>query len=151
PGVSFAHGDAQALPFPDGTFDLVTNIESSHSYPQVARFFAEALRVLRPGGTFCYTDNLFVRPGNATAADRRTHLAAAGFEVLEATEITEEVARGVLASSLDLMTFFVDTIDAGRTNAQRVARLLYGITISPYALYTTGKLRYFRWRLRKPA
>jgi SAM-dependent methyltransferase len=55
-GLSFRQGDAEALPFQDGTFDAVVNVESSHCYPNLARFFQEVKRVLRPGGHFFYAD-----------------------------------------------------------------------------------------------
>lgn len=54
--VKFMQGDAEALPFADGEFDVVLNIESSHNYPHVERFFAEAVRVLKPGGYFVHAD-----------------------------------------------------------------------------------------------
>ena len=41
---------------PMRSFDVVINIEASHLYDDRARFFAEVLRVLKPGGHFCYTD-----------------------------------------------------------------------------------------------
>jgi phthiocerol/phenolphthiocerol synthesis type-I polyketide synthase E len=37
---------------------VVTNIESSHVYPNSRNFFAEVRRVLKPGGIFLYTDVL---------------------------------------------------------------------------------------------
>lgn len=42
--------DAQALPFPDATFDLVLCYEALYYFPDADRFVAEAARVLRPGG-----------------------------------------------------------------------------------------------------
>jgi len=54
--LAFRTGDAEALPFPDASFDVVVNVESSHCYGHVDKFFAEAARVLRPGGWFLYTD-----------------------------------------------------------------------------------------------
>ncbi|MEJ1972715.1 MAG: class I SAM-dependent methyltransferase, partial [Lacunisphaera sp.] len=54
--LAFRPGDAEALPFPDASFDIVLNVESSHCYGHVEKFFAEAARVLRPGGWFLYTD-----------------------------------------------------------------------------------------------
>jgi ubiquinone/menaquinone biosynthesis C-methylase UbiE len=54
--IKFMQGDAEALPFADGEFDVVLNIESSHNYPHPERFFAEAVRVLKPGGYFAHAD-----------------------------------------------------------------------------------------------
>lgn len=56
PGLHFVQGDAQDLPFPDESFDVVINLEASHSYPDFPRFLAEVARVLKPGGTFAYAD-----------------------------------------------------------------------------------------------
>lgn len=56
PGVNFAVGDAQDLPFPDNSFDVVINIESSHCYPDFPGFLREVGRVLLPGGHFLYAD-----------------------------------------------------------------------------------------------
>ncbi len=42
---------AEALPFPDECFDLVLLLEAIYYIPDAGRFFEEARRVLRPGGT----------------------------------------------------------------------------------------------------
>lgn len=55
-GLSFRQGDAEALPFENSKFDAVVNVESSHTYPNLARFFLEVERVLRRGGHFLYAD-----------------------------------------------------------------------------------------------
>src|SRR6476469_3955407 len=56
PGLDFVQGDAENLPFADHSFDVVVNVEASHCYPHLPRFFAEGARVLRPGGHFWDTD-----------------------------------------------------------------------------------------------
>lgn len=56
PGVRFVRGDATDLPFPDGSFDVVINIESSHCYGSMADFLTEVSRVLRPGGRLHWAD-----------------------------------------------------------------------------------------------
>jgi phthiocerol/phenolphthiocerol synthesis type-I polyketide synthase E len=50
PLVRFEVGDAENLPF-----DVVTNIESSHTYPNLRAFFVQVKRVLAEGGWFLYT------------------------------------------------------------------------------------------------
>ncbi|ANZ35600.1 hypothetical protein BBK82_05410 [Lentzea guizhouensis] len=54
--LSYVEGDAESLPFADAEFDLVINVESSHNYPHVDRFFHEVARVLKPGGHFTHID-----------------------------------------------------------------------------------------------
>jgi ubiquinone/menaquinone biosynthesis C-methylase UbiE len=53
-----AHADAEALPFADGRFDLVTSRIAPHHFPDVPKFVAEVWRVLKPGGTFALVDNI---------------------------------------------------------------------------------------------
>jgi SAM-dependent methyltransferase len=55
PGVHFQEGDAQALPFPDASFDAVVMSYGMLHLPQPDLAIAEAARVLVPGGTFAFT------------------------------------------------------------------------------------------------
>eukprot|EP00913_Durusdinium_trenchii_P010562 g9906.t1 len=90
PGLSFENGDAELMPFADGSFDLVVNIESSHCYGDVPAFSREVARVLRPGGWFTFAD---MRPKNQLATlDQQ--LAAPGLELVSQHNITP----GVLAA-----------------------------------------------------
>ena len=49
--VEFVEGDAESLPFADGSFDAVTSVFGSMFAPDHAQAAAELLRVTRPGGT----------------------------------------------------------------------------------------------------
>jgi ubiquinone/menaquinone biosynthesis C-methylase UbiE len=55
--VVAASVDAQALPFADGSFDLVVANHMLYHVPDRQRAFAEVRRVLRPGGRFCAATN----------------------------------------------------------------------------------------------
>jgi SAM-dependent methyltransferase len=48
--VSFEEGDAEALPYPDGSFDVVLSTCGAMFAPDQERTAAELLRVCRPGG-----------------------------------------------------------------------------------------------------
>jgi SAM-dependent methyltransferase len=50
PRLAFLVGDAAALAFPDGAFDLVVSTLSVHHWADPAAGLAEVGRVLRPGG-----------------------------------------------------------------------------------------------------
>lgn len=56
--VETAKADAEALPFPAASFDLVTSRIAPHHFPDPARFVREVVRVLKPGGTFALVDNI---------------------------------------------------------------------------------------------
>lgn len=56
PNLAYCAGDAEELPFADGSFDVVVNVESSHCYGSMVGFLREVRRVLRPGGAFVWAD-----------------------------------------------------------------------------------------------
>ena len=49
--IELLEGDAEALPFPDASFDAVTSVFGSMFAPDHRQAGAELLRVVRPGGT----------------------------------------------------------------------------------------------------
>lgn len=66
--VRFEEADAVALPFEDGSFDLVTCRIAAHHFPDVALFLREAARVVRPGGLVAVIDNVVPEDALAAAA-----------------------------------------------------------------------------------
>jgi ubiquinone/menaquinone biosynthesis C-methylase UbiE len=100
-GLRFHHGSATDLPFADATFTHLMSIEGAEHFRTRRRFFAEARRVLRPGGVMALADYIITRaPRTAfergvvdlsrrlwhiprenvwTAAQYRDELVAAGF------------------------------------------------------------------------
>lgn len=54
--ADYCGGDAENLPFADGTFDLVTCRIAPHHFPDAFRFVQECARVLKPGGVFALQD-----------------------------------------------------------------------------------------------
>jgi ubiquinone/menaquinone biosynthesis C-methylase UbiE len=55
PAITFETGDAEALPFPDASFDTVIANFGIHHVERPERAIGEARRVLTPGGTFAFT------------------------------------------------------------------------------------------------
>ncbi|WP_459643268.1 class I SAM-dependent methyltransferase [Kineococcus sp. NUM-3379] len=95
PGLRFVQGDAQALPFPDATFDAVVNVESSHCYGSVPAFLTEVRRVLRPGGDLYWADLRPTRDLDALRAQFRD----SGLVLREERDITAEVLRAMRTDS----------------------------------------------------
>lgn len=52
--VEWRQADAMQLPYPDATFDVVACQFGAMFFPDKARAYAEARRVLRPGGAFIF-------------------------------------------------------------------------------------------------
>ena len=51
--ITFQQGDVGALPYENGTFDVVVSLNGFHAFPDKEAAYREVFRVLRPGGTFC--------------------------------------------------------------------------------------------------
>lgn len=86
----FYQFDAQDMPFPDQSFDVVILFEALYYVAQVEKFFSECRRVLRRGGTLLIaTANKDLFDFNPSAhshrylgvAELHGELAAAGFDV----------------------------------------------------------------------
>jgi ubiquinone/menaquinone biosynthesis C-methylase UbiE len=81
-----AVADAEALPFEDARFDLITCRIAAHHFPDVVRFVAEVKRTLKPGGTFALVDNIspdaLSTPGYSEAELRDAAAAYNAFEKL---------------------------------------------------------------------
>jgi ubiquinone/menaquinone biosynthesis C-methylase UbiE len=79
-----ATADAEALPFEDGRFDLVTCRIAPHHFPDIPRFVGEVRRVLKAGGTFALVDNIAPdarsTPGYSDAELRDAAVAYNAFE-----------------------------------------------------------------------
>ncbi|MCB0530839.1 MAG: methyltransferase domain-containing protein [Saprospiraceae bacterium] len=91
PNLEYQQGNAEALPFPDASFDVVINVESCHAYGSVPNFLHEVRRVLRPGGIFLITD-MRGEPGLQLL---REQLNNSGLNLQEETDITRNVVLAI--------------------------------------------------------
>ena len=105
--VETAPADAEALPFADASFDLVSCRIAPHHFNNVQRFIAEVARVLRPGGTFALVDNI-APDAETTPGFSADQLAAAdvAYNIYEKIRdpshgraLTASAWRGLLAAS----------------------------------------------------
>ncbi|MDB5379683.1 MAG: Methyltransferase type 11 [Rubritepida sp.] len=138
--TEFIEGDAERLPFPDATFDVATNVESSHSYPNIHRFHGEIARVLRPGGHFLYTDALSLQQTQAAIG----FLQHVGLDV----ERDRDITPNVLLSCDQIATVRVQAFDAGN-DQDLVANFLATPGSQVYVDLQSGRWTYRMLKLRK--
>ncbi|MBI5354675.1 MAG: class I SAM-dependent methyltransferase [Chloroflexi bacterium] len=90
-GLKFHHGNAEALTFPDNSFDVVMNVEASLYYPNITKFFEHVTRVLKPEGYFLYTDLRYEEKVEIW----RAQLKAMGLKLVKEEEITDNVLKAI--------------------------------------------------------
>lgn len=89
-GLSFIRGDSRYLPFVSNAFDAIVNIEAS-GYPNMARFYSEVNRVLKPGGHFLNSD--FRKDHEIDPW--RSEIKASGLKLVKEEDITPNVVRAL--------------------------------------------------------
>jgi SAM-dependent methyltransferase len=122
--VTLLEGDAEALPFPDASFDAVTSVFGTMFAPDHERAAAELLRVARPGGTIAlasWTPDGFIGELFRTVAAHvpppagvpapmlwgtEAHLRGLLGEGIACIELTERTFTFRFASSDEFVSFF---------------------------------------------
>jgi len=143
-GLSFIQGDAEQLPFASGSFDAVLNLESCHCYVSVERFFAEVVRVLRPGGDFLFAD---VGPMPYIEAVRE-ELERCGLSILEQEDITSNVTEALEQNTQRHRASIQKEVPVG---LRAIFRNFAGLKGTPvFDAIRSGSWEYVRYVLRKP-
>ncbi len=145
PGLKFQQGDAQKLPFKDGSFDAVINVEASHCYPDFPRFLAEVARVLRPGGHFLYTDFRF----KEEIAKWEAAVAAAPLEIVQTRDIGQNVLKGMDRNGERNLKLIFERLPKFMHALGRDFAGVPGSRI--YVAIEKGELSYRSWCFQKPA
>ena len=92
PGVTFVRARIEELPFADGSFDAVISNGVINLSAHKRRVFAEAARVLRPGGRLAVADIVTERPIEARTACQADLWAACIAGAGQRDEYLEDVA-----------------------------------------------------------
>ena len=100
-GLTFMAGDAESLSFDDHSFDVVINVESSHTYGSMETFLREVTRVLRPKGYFLFAD---ARPKESIHT-LRCQLQDSGLHILDEKDISQNVLKALKTDSFRKYNF----------------------------------------------
>ena len=140
--LRFMQGDAENLPVPSGSFDVVLNVESSHCYPSMDRFLGEVDRILRPDGLFLFAD--FRRREDMPLLVEQI---GKRFAIVEQEFITDNVVRALELDSDRRTQLIQKRAPAFLHNGLGVFASVVG---SPtFEVFSAGKLQYVRFVLRK--
>lgn len=165
-GAHAVNGDATRMPIADERVDGVISIEAAFHFSSRTSFFAEAFRILRPGGVLTMTDvptnrlprgpveaaaaltQLRVwglRPGAAaTAAEIADQVRAAGFERVETRLVGERVIGPALR-------FVRARLDDPRVEAPAAMRFATRVMLAQMELlWRRGIVEYLLLRAAKP-
>ena len=93
PNLKFIQGSAESIPLPDGSVDVVLNVESCHGYGSVPKFLAEVKRVLKPGGYLLLVDFRNVKNTEIF----KEQLRDTRMEIVEEKDISENVIQAIEA------------------------------------------------------
>lgn len=126
-GIDFKVCNATALKYADQSFNIITNVESSHCYSNFEKFINEVHRVLTPSGIFCYTD-IF----NDDTSRIMTLYQSKLFKRIDGVDIT----KNVIDSCRNNIRSFSQISDL------KLRNLFVDIATSKEQLYSTGVTSY---------
>jgi len=140
-GLSFREGDAEALPFEGSSFDAVVNVESSHCYPSLDKFYQEVYRVLRPYGSYADFGN------EGRIREMRQKLIQSKMVLISSTDITRNVIEAMTLDNKRREAFL-----SARFNEERykfVVRMAKLVGTEGYDAFCNQKQFYWSFMLQK--
>jgi ubiquinone/menaquinone biosynthesis C-methylase UbiE len=134
--VELVEGDAEALPFPDASFDAVTSVFGSMFAPHHEQAAAELLRVCRPGGTIAlasWTPEGFIGDMFRTIAGHVPPPAGLRSPMLWGTEAHMRALFGEGVSSIETTERIFTFRFESAARFVEFFRLWYGPTLKAFA------------------
>jgi ubiquinone/menaquinone biosynthesis C-methylase UbiE len=91
--VEIQQGSVSKLPFPDGSFDLITAVETHFFWPDLPADMREVFRVLKPGGSFIAIVEVYKGALRMAEHLSRNNAEQAGMNLLSVDEHRELFAK----------------------------------------------------------
>lgn len=135
PNLELMQGVAEALPFGDGSLDLVVSNNGLNNVADPVQAFAEIARVMEPGGQLVFTANL---PGSFGRFYRTLE------SLLAASHLEERIpaVRAHIAAKRPQMEDWTARVSAAGLKLQRVQELSFGWTfLDGEALFSHPAIR----------
>lgn len=140
--VFFINGDAEYIPFSGEAFDVLFNLESSHAYPDIKKFYREVFRVQKNGGYFLYSDCLPVE----TFMECEKYLRDMGFSVL----CNRDITSNVLASCREVARKRTNAFDGKNVDISKMVESFVAVPgSSAYEAMKNGNFLYKTLTLQK--
>ena len=141
--LHFVHASAESLPFEDGEFDAVINVESSHCYGSMPAFLKEVLRVTRVGGNFCFAD---LRPRNEQSLLHQ-QISDSGWSIVQHADISANVFESMRRDNDRKQRLIDEWANHGLNSTIRQFAGVEGSEI--FQAFQSGRFVYLRYLLQK--
>ena len=139
--ISFEEGDAECLPFANQSFNIITNIESSHNYPDVYAFFQEVSRILKSGGYFLYGDLI----PTERIIEYKYFFKKNGFLI----DSERDISNNVLLSCDEMAETHAKSLTKNEVDKEVLGEFLLAAGSQSYERLKAGESRYMLFRFHK--
>lgn len=140
--IEFIRGDAEKQIFPNKTFDVVFNLESSHCYFSKRKFYENVHNILRDDGYFIYSD-LFWH--DYLIKEMENEFDEVGFYIEKKEDITPQVFRSIEIKSFVWQYYVAD----GLAPKEMLNNFVSGPGSELHGLFEDGTVKYNLYVLRK--
>ena len=140
--IEFIRGTAEKQIFPDKTFDLVFNLESSHCYVSKRKFFENVNAILKDNGYFIYSDAFWF---DSLIETMEKEFDEIGFYLEKKEDISDQVFRSIEIKSFIKQRY----LHVSATPKNTMNNFVAGPGSKMYEYFKNGSVIYYLYVLRK--